>query len=210
MATDNDRAAESRAHLFARLEDVVRGGFESRQDILDRVEEDVEDEFGELDADDLADLVAELEAHVRRLWDDQRAREASWREPTTNDAIDQAFAELNARGIVALQNAGYTMSDGWCEVNEIATERRTPPRGAVFYHGQDFERAVGGGGLLLAFGAYEDDDAKRDAASAAIAREACETLARHGVATKWNGSVTSRVSILPFEWRKRCRPHTAR
>jgi hypothetical protein len=32
--------------------------------------------------------------------------------------IADAFAELDRRGIIALQNAGYTMSDGWSDVAE--------------------------------------------------------------------------------------------
>jgi len=66
---------------------------------------------------------------------------------TVNDRIRRAFAELNKRGIVALQNAGMTMSDGWEDANETAT---SSTRGATFYHRQDLERAMHGEGLLLA------------------------------------------------------------
>jgi len=60
-----------------------------------------------------------------------------------------------------------------------------------------------GEGLLLTFGAYEEDESKREAASLAVARDICETLARHGVKTEWNGSIDQRIEIAPFEWRKR-------
>lgn len=195
----SDSDDDSRKYLFAQVEHAVRGGFEDEDELLEDLEQRVEDELGEADGA----LVEALEAHARKLFREQRAREAGWSEPTMNDAIDQAFEELNARGIVAMQNAGYTMSEGWSDVNEVASYQDTRPRGAVFYHGQDLERGIEGQGLMLAFGAYERDDAKHDAASIAIAREVCETLARHGVPTEWNGSVDKRIRILPFEWRKR-------
>lgn len=190
---------ESRKHLLDRVEVAVRGGFEDEEDLLDGMEQWVEDELGEADGA----LAEELLARAKKLLLEQRVLEAGWQEPTLNDAIDSAFEELNQNGIVALENAGYTMSEGWSDVNEVASYQDTPPRGAVFYHGQDLERGVAGEGLMLAFGAYEQDDAKHEAASLAIAREVCETLARHGVKTEWNGSVEARIRIPPFEWRKR-------
>lgn len=189
----------SRKYLFDRVEVAVRGGFEDEDELLESLEAWVEEVLGEADGT----LVAELDAHTRKLLREQRVREAGWREPTLNDAIDSAFEELNANGIVALENAGYTLSDGWSDVNEVAGYQDTPPRGAVFYHGQDLERGVAGQGLMLAFGAYENDTAKHEAASLAIAREVCDTLERHGVETKWSGSIDERIRIPPFEWRKR-------
>ncbi|ATB34797.1 hypothetical protein CYFUS_000204 [Cystobacter fuscus] len=190
---------DSRKHLLARVECLVRGGFEGEEELVEEFEQWVEDELGESDSA----LVETLEAHARKLFQEQRVREAGWSEPTLNDAIASAFEELNGRGIVAMEDAGYTMSEGWSEVNEVASSQDPLPRGAVFYHGQDLERGVAGEGLLLAFGAYEDDDAKHEAASLAIGREACEVLGRHGVRTEWNGSVGERIQIPPFEWRKR-------
>jgi hypothetical protein len=151
-------------------------------------------------------LAAALQAHAVGVLSALRTAEASWREPTVNDRLDQAFAALDAAGIVALQNAGYTLSDGWSDVNAIATERAargSRPQGAVFYHGQDAARGVAGDGLMLAFGAYEEDKAKKDAAAQAVAREVVATLDRHGISASWNGSVDSRISIAPFTWQKR-------
>src|SRR5215469_17653370 len=179
----------------------VRGGFDSENEILGSLAELVESELGESDES----VISDLESAAQRMWQEQRAREAKWAEPAVNDAIDQTFTELNKRGIVALQNAGYTMSDGWSDVNDIASDLPEPPRGGVFYHGQDLERGVRGEGLCLAFGAYEDDDGKHEQASAAIAREVCDVLAQHGVTAEWDGQVSQRIEIPPFEWRRRYR-----
>ena len=39
-----------------------------------------------------------------------------------NDAIDEAFAALQRKGIVALQDAGGTSSMGWAEVNSAIAD----------------------------------------------------------------------------------------
>jgi hypothetical protein len=119
---------------------------------------------------------------------------------TIHGALDGAFAELNAKGIVAMQTDGYTMSDAWADVNEIATARRPVPRGATFFHAQDTERAMAGQGLWLAFGAYEDDPVEQQAASKRIATEVCETLKRWGVDATWDGDIDTRIHIPSFEW----------
>ncbi|WP_293912097.1 hypothetical protein [Deinococcus sp.] len=177
----------------------VKGGFSSQEELNDNIKEDLEGSFDE----PKPELQAELQALTVQLFAEQRKEEAQWLEFTSNDAIDDAFKELNTSGIVALQNAGYTMSHGWEDANQAAYEMTPPPRGAIFYHGQDVERGVMGLGLMLAFGAYEDDDAKRDEASLTIAREAIEILRQHHVATEWDGTLEERIRISPFLWRKR-------
>jgi hypothetical protein len=116
-----------------------------------------------------------------------------------NKQIAAAFAELDRRGIIALQNAGYTMSDGWSDVAEQrhrAEQKGRVMRGGVFYHGQDAARARAGGPLYLAFGSFADDP-EHEPLSLALARETCEVLLAHGLKTTWNGSIDSRIAITP-------------
>jgi hypothetical protein len=177
----------------------VLGGFTKQKVLFADIEERAADEGVE-------DAVAELKKLARDLFAKRKAQEAKWKKATMNDRIDAAFVALNKAGIVAMQNAGYTMSMGWEDCNEKATELAQAgkrPRGATFYHGQDLERGVKNEGLMLVYGAYEDDDDKHDASSIAIAREVIATLTQLGVKTKWNGKVETRVEIRPFEWQKR-------
>jgi hypothetical protein len=194
----SDRTAV-RAYLKKWIEVAVKGGFEAKRQLLSDIRERVQDELG---APDDA-LCKELRVHAEALFEKQRVAEEKWTRRTTNDAIDSAFAALNRAGIVALQNAGYTMSDGWEDVNGLARKKPTRPRGATFYHGQDLERGVAGEGLWLAYGAYEDDAKKHDAASVAIGRAIVDQLARFGVETAWDGTVDQRIAIRPFRWRRR-------
>lgn len=189
--TDDDRR-----YVLEAFESWARSGY--APDLLDEVEERLGDLLPERPP---RAFVEEVRTLARKLLDEQRAAEATWAEPTTNDRITEAFAALEDRGIVALEDAGYTMSDGWDDCNEVA--RDLPGvRGATFFHGQDVERGVRGEGLLLAFGAYVEGE-EHEAASVAVGREVVEVLEAHGVPTAWDGSVGSRIGIRPFEWRRR-------
>ncbi len=191
-----------RKFFRAWIEVEVRGGFTTQRELLADIGERVADEVEE----GAKALTAELRAYARELFAKQRAEEKTWKKRTTNDALDAAFEALNQAGIVALQNAGYTMSDGWEDCNEIAGElhaKKKTPRGATFYHGQDLERGVRNHGLMLAFGAYEQNKKKHQAASLAIAREVVATLERFGIETRWDGDVDTRVAIRPFKWQRR-------
>ncbi len=195
MPTDD----ELRERIRSRIEVAVRGGYIEEKEILAHAEEDLEE------PEEGAGGVEPLLAYARRLLDEQRAAELQWTGPTVNDAISRAFDALNSQGIVALENPGYTLSEGLDEAAVAARYSYERIRGVTYFHGQDVERGVLGAGLMLAFGALDEDckPVDDDEASLAIAREVCETLARHGVPTEWNGSVKTRVHILPFEWRKR-------
>lgn len=188
---------DTREELLATLQMEVRSGFGSDDDVLAGIPGLVEEIAGAADPD----LARELAGLARGWLDEQRRRELTWKSATTNDAIDRAFEELDAQGVVALQNAGMTASEGWSDVGEIAAQR-DDLRGATFYHGQDLARGVEGEGLWLTFGALVDGP-EHDTASVAVGFEICAALHRHGVETTWNGSVDRRISIPPFEWRKR-------
>ena len=113
-----------------------------------------------------------------------------------------AFEELKSHGIVTLENAGYTQSDGWDDVNEIATKLADAgqrPRAGVFYHGQDTARGRRGEGLFLTFGSYARKHADKD--SVAVGRLIVETLKAHGFDPEWDGTIHTRIHTGKFEWR---------
>lgn len=186
--------------LFDAVDMLVRSVPMTEDEMRNRVSNLVED----AGADPAVQLA--LEARARAGIDAQRKAEETWPAITTNDRIDAAFADLDASGIVTLQNAGYTQSDGWSDVNDLANERLARgkrPRGATFFHGQDLERGVRGEGLRLTFGAYEDDESKRAAADEAVAVMVVDALVRRGVDARWTGQVKDRIEICPFAWQKR-------
>ena len=137
---------------------------------------------------------------LERAFDDQRRREAHFPDVTVNDRITAAFEAMAGEGLIALENAGYTRSDGWDDVREVA-DGVPDAFGGVFYHGQDVEQALAGEGLNVRFGAFSgrDDDARE------VARRAIGLLEAHGVPTRWSGDVGRVVTVAPFAWRRRRR-----
>ncbi|MBN8607966.1 MAG: hypothetical protein J0L81_13705 [Caulobacterales bacterium] len=128
------------------------------------------------------------------------AAEAHWPARTDCDRLDEAFSRLDSVGICAVQNAGYTSSDGHEEV-ELALDQRGRDRchGYCFFHGQDLERAIDGHGLMLAFGDLRDD-VKR---SASVAQQVCSEMRAAGFAVQWNGDVGQRIEITSIDWKRR-------
>src|SRR4051812_3932854 len=83
----------------------VRGGFEARDRIIEIFCEEMYAP-GELDP-------AEVEAAVDSAIAAHKAEQATWVGVTDCERLDAAFEAMNRRGVLALQNAGYTQSDGY-------------------------------------------------------------------------------------------------
>jgi class 3 adenylate cyclase len=145
---------------------------------------------------------AMLRAAVAPEFAKKAAAEASWPGRTDCDRLDAAFAELNAAGIIALHNAGYTMSDGHEDVGKELHQRGRPGiRGYCFYHAQDLERAVAGDGLMLAFGDLDAEDDQK----VVIGREVQQALERAGLSVEWNGKPNTRIGLPRLDWKRRRR-----
>lgn len=148
---------------------------------------------------DTAEVAAEVDAALAE-W---RAEQATWPSPTDCDRLDAAFEALRGRGLIALQNAGFTQSDGYEDFQD-ALERHPNPKtilGYCFYHEQDLERAVKGRGLTLAFGpANPQEEKTRGQEAGEIVRE---ELQRAGLAVEWDGTFGARIRVPNLVWRRR-------
>lgn len=173
--------------------DCIRGwvwsGFYSADDALDMLDDVIEEECDR----------ALLERFVHTEFARKREAESGWPAQTDCDRLDAVFAQLDAHGICALANAGYDMSDGIADASEIMAEAPGRYRGYCFYHGQDVERAVDGGGLTMAFGALVDQPARQQA----VGREVAEALTAAGFKPEWDGSAGARISLPAFDWKRR-------
>lgn len=145
----------------------------------------------------------EVSAAVDVAFQELHSEAANWPGITDCDRLEAAFAAMSARGIIALQNAGYTQSDGYSDVLHYAESHpsRSQLIGYCFYHGQDLERAVDGGGLYLAFGPI--DPAQEQSAGPAVGRAIVEELDRAGLRAEWDGTFDKRISIPTLDWKHR-------
>jgi len=141
-----------------------------------------------------------LRASVQPEFDQKKADEATWPETTDCDRLDNAFELLNAQGIIAPHNTGYTMSDGQEDVGDALRQRGEQGiKGSCFYHGQDRDRAINGGGLMLAFGDLNDNATQITEVGAIIA----SVLQECGLPVDWDGDPKTRLHLPHFDWKQR-------
>ncbi len=186
--TDDETYVRDAIHVW------VWGGFYDPE----RATEHLDDLFA--DDPELTVDKAAMNAALANEFAAKTAAEKTWPKETDCDRLDRAFDELHRAGICALQNAGYTQSDGHSDVAEVLKdEGRENFRGFCFYHGQDLERAVNGSGLLIAFGDLDEIEADM----IAVGRTVVATLAKHGFKTEWDGTAKKRIDITNIDWKRR-------
>ncbi|WP_254913857.1 DUF6891 domain-containing protein [Sphingobium sp. Z007] len=146
-------------------------------------------------------LRVEASAALRAALAEHRAAEQGWSDTTDCDRLDAAFAALEEEGVVARQNFTCCGTCGateiWDEI-EAAQEEGVAVEGYAFFHMQDTEAAVEGGGLYLNYGACEEGEA----AAVAIGHRIVEQLQAHGLSTGWDGRLEQRIGVA-LDWKKR-------
>lgn len=177
----------------------VWSGFYSADDIIESVTEAVEEEqYGEGELDLSEEQIYDL---VDAEFQKKYLEEKKWPTETDCDRLTAAFKALSAKHIVSLENAGYTQSDGWSDIQEeVASLPPGTARGGCFYHEQDLERAVDGAGLYICYGAMSGTDEH----GLIIAREIVSVLESFGFKPDWDGTIKRRVN-LPIDWKRRYR-----
>jgi len=144
-----------------------------------------------------------IKSYAEAVLEKKRAAEARWPQETDCDRLDRAYERLGEQGVLVLQWAGNTLSDGIAEVGEALDAEGVAEdtyQGFCFFHSQDIDRALGDEGLMLAFGSAtsdEDDDAVR------IGRLVCEAFRQEGFQIQWNGTADQRIAMPAFRWQRR-------
>ncbi len=163
---EREKAREGCREWLGRVAEIdPRAGLYDEANIVEAMEEIIEVELGEPDPALLAEFAAKAKAGLEA----QAAIEAKWKKRTPNDAIDDAFEDLNARGIIAEQALGSTSQEGSWKIYNLGLQRGGAFRGQVFYHRQDLESAMAGEGLYLNFDTFHVEDESAAPATAAPA-----------------------------------------
>ncbi|XVS64614.1 DUF6891 domain-containing protein [Actinosynnema sp. CA-299493] len=176
---------------------VVHGGFTSLDDAVEDVAEHFEGEEHPL-------TPVAARALVERVWRERAAEQEGWPESTGVDRLFAAFDALDRGGIVARADFTCCQTCGHAEIGDEAGEGA---RGYVFFHRQDTESAVAGGGVWLAYGSFGDpaglEPVDHAAADEAVGREVVAALTASGLPVEWNGSARTRIQVGPMPWQKR-------
>jgi hypothetical protein len=173
----------------------VRAGFYSRKRVVEILCEEMYPP-GELNTEEVSAAVDEELANYE-------AKKRTWPEVTDCDRLNAAFDAMNRRGIIALQNVGNTQSDGHEDFRAALKKhpRRSDVIGYCFYHSQDLERAIRGGGLFLAFGPVDPRD--EEIRGREIGKLVREELERAGLKVEWDGTFAKRMRIPQLVWQRR-------
>ncbi|QDT94308.1 DUF6891 domain-containing protein [Gimesia algae] len=183
------------AEALTEMDWLVRSGFYDKTDLM-RVFCEEMDAPGDLDETQVAAAIdARLAAH--------RAEQKNWPAVTDCDRLDQAFAGMKKRGLITLENAGNTQTDGYDIFQVYLAEHPHPETviGYCFYHNQDLERAVDGLPLYLAFGPVDPKDEKTKGAE--IGNIIREELEQGGLEVEWQGTFNDQLRVPGMVWQKR-------
>jgi hypothetical protein len=197
---------DSAADVLDRVRLAVAGGYDRAdaivEGLVELVEYDPATEAGV--AANREGVVAQIQQMVDRCVAEHEAAESAFPSSTDCDRLTAAFAHLEANGVLAREDVGYTQGDlrdeMWELVDQAGAEGRHP-RGWVAFHRQDVERVVDSGVLYVSFASVSDDDA----GFRAIGAEAAAELAGVGLTVDWNGDPNRRVEVIGMQWQKRRR-----
>lgn len=186
------------AEILLEIDWRVRAGFYDKSDLMRIICEEI---YAREDIDE-ALVSKSIDVRIKKHEADQKV----WPAVTDCDRLDSAFAALNKRGVIALQNAGNTQTDGY-EIAEVYHEEHPNPKSVIgycFYHNQDLERVVDGDVLYLSFGPVDPkEEASKGVEVGNIIRE---ELQKAGLKVEWNGTFDDRLRVIDLVWQRRYSP----
>lgn len=186
---------ENEKYLYNHFLISIKSGFDSLEDIIDDSIAAVEDEGWESEISEewLSEAIThEYEKHL--------SESKRWEHPTDTEKLHTVFDYLNQENIVALHNAGYTQSDAIYDANDVwkdIEDEGGKPVGFCYYHGQDLERVIEKGVLLLGFQGAHDKNEKE---SIIIGNKVSTALKNAGFEINWNNTASKRIEVVNFKW----------
>ncbi|MBL7262177.1 DUF6891 domain-containing protein [Paractinoplanes lichenicola] len=178
---DEDLRQQAADHI---REEVARGR-STYAEIVDGTVEWLEDQASGAELRPLAEAITqdEFAAHL--------AAQASWPERTDSDRLTDAFRALDMAGITAREDFACCRNCGTTEIRDEGAGR-----GYVFYHEQDAQRAVNGGGVWLAYGHAGAEP------TVELGEEIAAALRAEGLTVEWDGEAGQRI-LVPLQWARR-------
>ncbi len=186
---------EDEKFIYNSILSQIRMGFISIEEVKDNIIEEIED-------NGLEDEISETWAfkHIENEYNNLKEESKKWDKTSDTQRLIQAFDELCQKNIIALHNAGYTISDGEEEVVEVEKELRKVnirSEGYCFYHQQDLERAIQTGNLYIAFQKIDNSSEK---VAIDVGKKIVKILEKYDFKVEWDENVNERILIKDFEW----------
>jgi hypothetical protein len=182
---------EIAAEAADRARELIAGGYLSQYGVAEALVDSFSGPDGSLGL-----VHSQAQRIVAAAWQERLDEQETWPERTDADAVQEAFAALEADNIMA--RADFTCCAN-CGHTEIGAEVRPDSLGYVFFHHQSTDGVVRDGQLYLYFGACGPDREQ----DAVVGRKIADALAGAGLPVNWNGDGSTAVVVGPITWRKR-------
>lgn len=186
---------ENEKYIYDHFLISIKSGFESLEDIIAGAIEAVEDEGWQREISE--DWIRET---LTREYELNEAASKTWVKNTDPERLLKVFDTLCAQNILAVHNVGYTDSEAIYDIEDIwqdLEDEGAQPKGFCYYHGQDLERAIETGELMLGFGGKKEKNEKE---AIAIGNIITSVFQDAGFDVEWNHTATERIKILDFNW----------
>jgi hypothetical protein len=183
-----------REHVAKAARRLVRGGYDSREDII----ETVNDRIADLQIEGLS-AIELVDAEISSLVEES----ASWPPVTDYDRLIDAFTRLEEEGIVMRENFTCCGTCGAAEIGyeiDFYREQGKLAVGYGFFHQQGTESAVDGYDLNFSYGSTVQD--ATGASDIAIGKRLADEMLKAGLKVDWNGELRMCV-MVGVKWQRR-------
>lgn len=194
--TLNEDEKQSLEYVIEYVSKLVRGGYDSREDIIYYVKDAIASEgVKNVKAKKLVNNT------IKALIEEQ----ASWPAETSYQKLSKAMKELEAEGIIARENFSCCMNCGNAEIGDEITDFEKSgksAKGYVFFHEQATEHATEGYEINFVYGCYPFELPEEEHVK--IGQILADKMIEAGFKVDWNGSL-SKCVMVDVKWQRRWR-----
>lgn len=188
---------ELKEEMIEALDFTINSGYYNEEDIAELATEHLEEIFSDYELNPPSQEV------IKQFITEIRNNKIVDISHQNYKRLREVFDQLNRERIIAVEFAGFDMSEGHEEVGEVFQFMKTnniPRNGYCFYHQQDIERSMDSSiqSLYLAFHSTDGDETK----ALMIGKRVVELLKAAGFTVSWDETLDQRICIQNFQWDK--------
>ncbi|MBP1040869.1 hypothetical protein I6N95_07615 [Vagococcus sp. BWB3-3] len=192
----DDMSEELKQEIYEVLNFTVNSGYFAKEEVEEIAIQQIEELFFDYERSLLA--VADVRQMIMEVKTSYQSTSSACYE-----RLRQVFDQLNRERIIAVDFAGYDMSEGHESVGDVfqfMKANEIPRFGYCFFHQQDIERSMDPtiGELFLAFNSMNGDEE----IALAVGKRVVSLLAQQNFTVSWDETVHQRICIEEFTWDK--------
>lgn len=186
---------ENEKYIYDHFLISIKSGFESLEDIIDGALEAVAEEGWQREISE--EWIRET---LTREYQKNLSESRSWTKDTDTSKLRKVFDLLCKQNILAVHSIGYDTSEAIYDIQELWNDLEDDgihPIGYCYYHGQDLERVIETGELIISFSGIKEKNEKE---AIGIGNKVASALQDAGFTIEWNNSASDRIKVVDFKW----------